>query len=87
MLSTDKLKNKEVINISDGRSLGFVSDIEVNRGNHHSRRAWAVRMVSQGRGGQDDPLGERADGRGRCDPGGNRADAALKKVERGAQIW
>jgi len=30
MLSTDKLKNKEVINISDGRSLGFVSDIEVN---------------------------------------------------------
>ncbi|MEF9921813.1 MAG: YlmC/YmxH family sporulation protein [Anaerovoracaceae bacterium] len=30
MLSTDKLKNKEVINISDGRSLGFVYDIEVN---------------------------------------------------------
>ena len=30
MLSTDKVKNKEVINISDGRSLGFVSDIEVN---------------------------------------------------------
>ena len=30
MLSTDKLKNKEVINISDGKSLGFVSDIEVN---------------------------------------------------------
>mgnify|MGYP000018271220 FL=1 len=30
MLSTDKLKNKEVINIFDGRSLGFVSDIEVN---------------------------------------------------------
>ena len=30
MLSTDKLKNKEVINIYDGRSIGFVSDIEVN---------------------------------------------------------
>lgn len=30
MLSTDKLKNKEVINIFDGRSLGFVSDIEVD---------------------------------------------------------
>lgn len=30
MLSTDKLKNKEVINIFDARSLGFVSDIEVN---------------------------------------------------------
>lgn len=30
MLSTDKLKNKEVINISDGRSLGFIYDIEVN---------------------------------------------------------
>ena len=30
MISTDKLKNKEVINICDGKSLGFVSDIEVN---------------------------------------------------------
>lgn len=30
MLSTDKLKNKEVINIYDGKSLGFVGDIEVN---------------------------------------------------------
>ncbi len=30
MLSTDKLKNKEVINICDGRSMGFVGDIEVN---------------------------------------------------------
>lgn len=30
MISTDKLKNKEVINIGDGRSLGFVSDIEVD---------------------------------------------------------
>lgn len=30
MLSTDKLKNKEVINIYDGRSIGFVSDIEVD---------------------------------------------------------
>lgn len=30
MLSTDKLKNKEVINIGDGRSLGFIYDIEVN---------------------------------------------------------
>ncbi|MBR3705714.1 MAG: YlmC/YmxH family sporulation protein [Firmicutes bacterium] len=30
MLSTDKLKNKEVINISDGKSLGFVNDIEVD---------------------------------------------------------
>lgn len=30
MISTDKLKNKEVINIGDGRSIGFVSDIEVD---------------------------------------------------------
>ena len=30
MISTDKLKNKEVINIFDGKSLGFVSDIEVD---------------------------------------------------------
>ena len=30
MISTDNLKNKEVINISDGRSLGFVYDIEVD---------------------------------------------------------
>lgn len=30
MLSTDKLKNKEVINIADGKSLGYISDIEVN---------------------------------------------------------
>lgn len=30
MLSTDKLKNKEVINITDGKSLGFVGDIEVD---------------------------------------------------------
>ncbi|MGN0658933.1 MAG: PRC-barrel domain-containing protein [Emergencia sp.] len=30
MLSTDKLKDKEVINITDGRSLGFICDIEVN---------------------------------------------------------
>lgn len=30
MLSTDKLKDKEVINIRDGKSLGFIYDIEVN---------------------------------------------------------
>lgn len=30
MISTDKLKNKEVINIADGRSIGFVQDIEVD---------------------------------------------------------
>jgi len=30
MLSTDKLKNREVINIRDGRSLGYIYDIEVN---------------------------------------------------------
>ena len=30
MLSTDKLKNKEVIIMRDGRSLGFIYDIEVN---------------------------------------------------------
>lgn len=30
MLSTDKLKNKEVINIRDGRSVGYIYDIEVN---------------------------------------------------------
>ena len=30
MISTDKLKNKEVINIGDGKSIGFVYDIEVD---------------------------------------------------------
>ena len=30
MLSTEGIKNKEVINISDGRSLGYAADIEVN---------------------------------------------------------
>jgi len=30
MLSTEGIKNKEVINICDGRSLGYVCDIEVN---------------------------------------------------------
>ena len=30
MLSTDKLKHREVINIRDGRSLGYIEDIEVN---------------------------------------------------------
>ncbi|MBR6528430.1 MAG: YlmC/YmxH family sporulation protein [Firmicutes bacterium] len=30
MISTDKLKNKEVINIADGKSIGFVYDIEVD---------------------------------------------------------
>lgn len=30
MISTQNLKNKEVINIYDGKSLGFVYDIEVN---------------------------------------------------------
>lgn len=30
MLSTDRLKDREVINITDGKSLGFIKDIEVN---------------------------------------------------------
>ena len=30
MISTQDLRNKEVINIYDGRSLGYVYDIEVN---------------------------------------------------------
>ena len=30
MISTDMLKNKEVINIMDGKSIGYVYDIEVN---------------------------------------------------------
>lgn len=30
MISTQDIKNKEVINIYDGKSLGFVEDIEVN---------------------------------------------------------
>lgn len=38
MISTDKLKNKEVINIGDGRSLGFVYDIEVDLDNGRHRR-------------------------------------------------
>lgn len=30
MLNTDTIKNKEVINICDGKSMGFVCDIEIN---------------------------------------------------------
>lgn len=30
MISTQDIKNKEIINIYDGRSLGFVSDVELN---------------------------------------------------------
>lgn len=30
MLSTQDVKNKEIINIFDGKSLGYVSDVEVN---------------------------------------------------------
>lgn len=30
MISTQNIKNKEIINIYDGKSLGFVYDIEVN---------------------------------------------------------
>ncbi|MCB6992059.1 YlmC/YmxH family sporulation protein [bacterium 210820-DFI.6.37] len=30
MLNTENIKNKEVINIYDGKSMGFVYDIEIN---------------------------------------------------------
>lgn len=30
MMSTDKLRNKEVINVTDGKSIGYVYDIEVD---------------------------------------------------------
>lgn len=30
MLNTETIKNKEVINICDGKSLGYVYDIEIN---------------------------------------------------------
>lgn len=30
MLNTEDIRNKEVINIYDGKSLGFVYDIEIN---------------------------------------------------------
>ena len=30
MLNTDSIKNKEVINICDGKSMGYVCDIEIN---------------------------------------------------------
>ena len=30
MLNTESIKNKEVINICDGKSMGFVYDIEIN---------------------------------------------------------
>lgn len=30
MISTEDIKNKEVINIFDGRSMGYVSDIEID---------------------------------------------------------
>ena len=53
MLSTDKLKNKEVINIHDGRSLGFIYDIEVNlddRRNRYSRGKGDLSFFWQPRG-------------------------------------
>ena len=30
LLNTDEIRNKEVINIFDGKSLGYVCDIEIN---------------------------------------------------------
>ena len=30
MLNTDSIKDKEVINICDGKSMGYVCDIEIN---------------------------------------------------------
>ena len=30
MLNTEDIRNKEVINIYDGKSMGFVCDIEIN---------------------------------------------------------
>ena len=30
MLNTDEIRDKEVINICDGKSLGYVEDIEIN---------------------------------------------------------
>ena len=30
MLNTDEIRNKQVINIFDGKSLGYVCDIEIN---------------------------------------------------------
>ena len=30
MISTHEIRNKEIINIADGKSLGFVTDIEIN---------------------------------------------------------
>ncbi|NLK72722.1 MAG: YlmC/YmxH family sporulation protein [Clostridiales bacterium] len=30
MISTQDIKNKEIINIHDGKSLGYVTDIEIN---------------------------------------------------------
>lgn len=30
MLNTDSIRDKEVINICDGKSMGFVCDIEIN---------------------------------------------------------
>ncbi|PAB58838.1 YlmC/YmxH family sporulation protein [Anaeromicrobium sediminis] len=30
MISTGELREKEIINVSDGKKLGFVSDIEIN---------------------------------------------------------
>lgn len=30
MISSRELKNKEIINMSSGKSMGFVSDIEIN---------------------------------------------------------
>jgi YlmC/YmxH family sporulation protein len=30
MLNTESIKNKEVINIYDGKSMGFVCDLEIN---------------------------------------------------------
>lgn len=30
MLNTEEIKNKEVINIHDGKSMGYVCDIEIN---------------------------------------------------------
>ena len=58
MISTEDIRDKEVINIYDGKSLGFVYDIEINleRGTVEGIIIPARRRLFRLGGGQDDQL-------------------------------
>lgn len=74
MMSTYDIRNKEVINIYDGRSLGFVEDVELNL-----EKGTIEAIIIPGekgffgafqqKRGAGDPMGGHPAHRRRCDSG------------------